>query len=1038
MPEVLLVTYGSFAASPMRPSMSAPVTKPRNTQVWQPACAGAFGKHFNGVTGVSLIRVSQTTLLLSFSVAAVALAPAFVLAQAQSPPRIANLVDTHALKRIAQSTHPLATSSHDAGRVEPSLPMQRMLLVLARSDQQETELKALITAQKVAGAPGYHLGLTPEQFAERFGPNEADLQQVKTWLAVQGFRVDAVARGHQWIEFSGNAHQVEAAFHTQMHRYTVGNKSHVANASDLLIPEALAPVVSGVLSLNDFGKHPLSSPAQRVQRDPVSGRLAPTPDLTTAGGNHHLAPADVAKIYDTVPLLNTGTTGSGVSVAIAGRTSIQLSDVQAFRQIFALPPNDPVIINNGPAPQGDANDEVESDLDVQWAGALAPDATIKFVTSASTFATDGIDLSNAYIIDNKVAPIMSVSYGLCEPFFGAAGNAFYAALFQQAAVEGITVFVSSGDNGAAGCDPPESNGPAQNGLAVNGLASTPYNIAVGGTQLNEGGNDAAYWNASNNPDQSSVLGYIPESVWNETCDPVATPDLCSFYNLWSGSGGASSIYAKPSWQAGTGVPTDAARDVPDLSLTAAGGHDGYLICYQGSCVTHVDNGVTILDSATVIGGTSASSPAMAGIMALVEQKNGTYLGLANDDFYKIAASDKLAKCDSSKLADPAVATGCVFHDVTEGDNSVPGLAGYTAKRGYDLASGLGSVDAANLANAWNSNPPRASVTTLSSPAPTIQHGQPFPLSVAVAPAAGIGIPSGFFALETDLYGAYLGDALTNGAFNGNVSNLPGGQYNLTAHYAGDTVFAGSDSSPLSVTILPEDSSVSIDCITLNFAGFVVNCFGFETYGQPTALTFAVNGLSGQGAATGTIQVNLDGAPLATIPVQQGKAGLEIDGLPEATGLLPGDHTFTASYSGDNSFNASTSAAYPTTITTTQVFSSVTTTDDSGVAEIGANTQLPLVIRIGAPGVLYASGTVQLVNKDTGELIGPELVLDALGQASESILFATPGLYDVCANYGGDAIFDPIECQFTHGNAAGISITVDAPPDSIFNNGFDGP
>ena len=981
---------------------------------------------------------SQVFFRLTRRAVAVLLSAASALAAAQAPSRIAGAVDPDRLQPVPGSRHPLATPDRDRGRVDPATPMQRMILVLARSDAQNADLRELVAAQKKTDAPGYHLGLTPQQFAARFGPNGADLDAVKSWLRLRGFQIDAVANGRQWIEFSGTAAQVEQAFRTQMRRYAVGNGLHIANATEISIPQALAPVVAGALSLNDFEKHALHGRVGKVSRSAASGPLAPAGDFTTGSGRHHLAPGDFAKLYDVAPLLAAGTNGSGVAIAIPGRTTIDLADTQAFRRIFSLPANDPVVINNGAPPPTDQNDEYESDLDVQWAGAVAPDASVRFVTSASTFVTDGIDLSNAYIVDNKVAPIMSVSYGLCEAFLGAAGNAFYASLYQQAAVEGITVFVASGDNGAAGCDPPEGFAPAQNGLAVNGLASTPYNVAVGGTQFDEGGNDATYWTATNNADLSSALGYIPETVWNETCDPTLTPDLCSDYNLWSGSGGASTVYAKPSWQSGSGVPNDAARDLPDLSLTAAGGHDGYLICVEGSCVSHVDNGVTVLDSATVIGGTSASSPAMAGIMALVEQKNGSWLGLANDDFYQLAANDKLAKCDSSKLSDPTVPSACMIRDVTAGDNSVPGQAGFVARRGFDQASGLGTVDAANLVNGWNVTPPRPTVTTLSgvSPAPAIVHGQPYPLTVTVAPASGTGTPTGFFAFETDAYGSFVGGALTNGQFAGSISNLPGGSYNLIAHYGGDTTFAGSDSNAIGIEILPEDSTLSVGCITLNFAGFVVDCFGFENYGQPTALTFAVAGPSGQGAATGTIALQLDGVPVASLPVQNGVAGIEVDGLPAATGLLPGDHVFSASYSGDSSFNPSSAAPYPTTIYTAEAFSAVSTTDDQGVAEVNAGATLPLVISVGGPGVLYPGGSVQLVNKDTGDLIGPVLTLDANGQAATSVTLMTQGVYDLCANYSGDAVFNEIDCQFTHGNAGGITITVDTPPDPIFGNGFD--
>ena len=981
---------------------------------------------------VQCLRLALFCACCVFGIAAVS---SHAHAQPEPPSRIVERLDTGKLKHLPRSTHPRATPDRDQGRADPALPLRRMILVLSRSAQQNAQLDELIASQQQAGSPGFHLGLTPEQFASEFGPSDADLEQIESWLGVQGFTIDAVARGRQWIEFSGSAGQVESAFHTQMHEFSVDGRTHVANATDISIPQALAPVVAGVLSLNDFRKPSMRSKTQRVSRM-ADGSFAPTGQFTTGGGSHHLAPGDLARLYDIAPLHAGGTTGSGVAIAIAGRTSIQLSDVQTFRSVFGLPANDPVIINNGDAPQRLDGDEVESDLDLEWASATAPDAAIKFVTSASSIVTDGIDLSNSYIVDNKVAPIMSLSYGLCEAFLGDAGNAFYAALFQQAAVEGITVFVSSGDNGAAGCDPPESFGPAQNGLAVNGLASTPYNIAVGGTQFDEGGNDANYWTAANNPDMSSVLGYIPERVWNETCDPAKTPESCSNYELWSGSGGASGVYAKPSWQAAIGVPKDGARDLPDLSLTAAGSHDGYLVCAQDSCKTDPDTGA--LSSAYVVGGTSASAPAMAGIMALIEQKNGTWLGLANDDFYALAANDVLAQCNSTHQTDPTQPTACVFHDVTDGDNSVPGLTGFRAARGYDRASGLGSVDAANIANAWSINPPRATVTTLASAAPTITHGQPFPLTVSVVPASGSGTPSGFFALETPQFGAFVGGALSNGVFDGSVDNLPGGTYELTAHYAGDLVFAGSDSNPVAINIVPEDSTLSIGCITLNFANFVVDCFGFENYGQPTALTFAVSGLSGKGAPGGTIDVMLDGAPLATVTVQNGKAGLQVDGLPASTGLLPGLHTFTATYNGDNSFNASAAQPYPTEIDPTSPFSSVTTIDNSGVVEVAAMTPLPLVLQVHGPGVLEPVGKVQLFDRVSGETFGPELTLDAFGVATETVTFTVPGTYDLCVNYGGDDNYYSIECNFSHGNVAELSVTVDPAPDPVFADGFEIP
>jgi len=252
---------------------------------------------------------------------------------------------------------------------------------------------------------------------------------------------------------------------------------------------------------------------------------------------------------------------------------------------------------------------------VEWSGAIAPNATIKFVVSASTNSTDGVDLSALYIVDNNLAPVLSASFGECEQSLGRTENTFINNLWAQAAAQGITVVVSSGDNGPAGCDNANQTTPASGGLAVSGLASTPFNVAVGGTQFNENGAASTYWSATNAPDESSALGYIPENVWNESC---GDPNQCGVFTLFASSGGASSLYGKPSWQVGAGVPNDGKRDLPDVSLDAAAGHDGYLLCQDGICTT---NSSGQLVNAELVGGTSASTPTFAAIMALINQKN---------------------------------------------------------------------------------------------------------------------------------------------------------------------------------------------------------------------------------------------------------------------------------------------------------------------------------------------------------------------------------------------------------------------------------
>lgn len=976
-----------------------------------------------------VVRWSQIVLFLAF-------AGAWMQAQVQS--RITQPVNGALVMRVPGSTHPLATIGNDRGRVDAALPMRRMVLVLKPSDQQDAELRTVIDAQKNPDSPSYRQWLTPEQFAAKFGPSQSDLDQVTNWLQERGFRIDAVARGRQWIEFSGNAAQVEQAFHTEMHHYMVNQKMHVANAGDISIPQALSPVLAGVLSLHNFEKHSMRTPTTPVHRDPATGKLVP--NVTTSGGNHYLAPGDYAKIYDTAPLLKSGITGAGVSIAIAGRSDIELSDVQSFRQIFGLPANDPIFIVNGQDPG--FSDEVESALDVEWSGAVAPEATIKFVTSANTFTTDGIDLSVSYIVDNVVAPIMSTSYGLCEAFLGNTGNAFYTLLYKQAAAEGITAFVSTGDNGAAGCDPAVSYNAAQNGLEVNGLASTQYNVAVGGTQFNEKGNDSTYWGANNNSDFSSAIGYIPEKTWNESCDPTIDPNFCQgsyLYLLLASSGGASSCsnsvvvnfqitclggYAKPSWQAGRGIPKDGVRDVPDLSLAAAGDHDGYLMCVEGSCQTTTSNGHTVLEQATVVGGTSASSPAMAGIMALVEQQNGSYLGLANYDFYKLAAGDTLANCNSSKLTDPSQPSACVFHDVTVGNNSVPGQVGYAAKGGFDLSTGLGTVDAANLVQKWNSARKLGSATELSSfYSATIQHGQQFPLRVVVSPASGAGTPSGDFALETDKYGSIFGGSLTNGIFDSSVTNLPGGQYNVKAHYGGDAMFTGSESGPLAVNVLPEDSTTSLLAYVVNLAGFVVPIYGPLNYGQPTALQFNVNGLSGIGSPTGTVNLALDGALLGTFPLDSGGGGwVQVDNLP-ATGVVAGRHKFTVTYSGDNSFKPGKPANFVVSVRRVWPSSFVQT---AGSTEVTEGAPLLLLLSVLGPGVESPTGTVQMW--DNGHKLGSPITLAPNGLQGKGFAQATAkvslkaGDHFIRLAYAGDGNYSPVSPNTFNARGAFVSVS----------------
>lgn len=607
--------------------------------------------------------------------------------------RITGRVDESRLERLPRNTHPLARPEFDQGLAPADLALDRMLLVLTPSADRQQALAELLRSQLAKGSPQYHKWLTPQQFGQQFGAAPADIQKITAWLQSQGFTIGSIANAKNIVEFSGTAGQVQQAFHTEIHKYVVNGQEHWANSSDPQIPAALAPVVAGVSTLHNFRKA-----SQIAALKPQVAKVTETghPQFTGSDGTNALSPADFATVYNVHPVYGSGINGSGVTIAVVARTNIVAQDIADFRSSFGLSKNPPQIVVNGVDP-GDlgGGDEAEAVLDTSWTGGVAPAAIIKLVVSKSTTPTDGVDLSEKYIVDNNLADIMTESYGDCEAHYTRAEGQFYSSLAQQAAAQGITYTVASGDSGAEGCDDPGSEMVAKGPVSVNILSSTPYDIAVGGTQFNENGN-SAYWSATNSATFASAQSYIPETVWNESC----TAAQCGSANagIYAGGGGASILFSKPSWQAGVaGIPNDGARDVPDLSLTSAS-HDFYLLCLDGSCT--VKRGQS---SFSGVSGTSAATPSFAGIMALIVQHTGSRQGQAAANLYGLAANESLALCSASTPA-----PNCIFNDVTAGNIAVPGETGYgtsaaayQAGVGYDLATGLGSVNVNNLVFGWN-------------------------------------------------------------------------------------------------------------------------------------------------------------------------------------------------------------------------------------------------------------------------------------------------------------------------------------------------
>lgn len=674
-------------------------------------------------------------------------------------PQITQPIDESHLTVLRGNTYPLARSEFDRGMAPASLAMDHMQLVLKRSPAQERDLEVLLSQQQDKSSPNYHRWLTPEQFGQQFGLTDPDIQKITEWLQAKGFRVGEVAKGRTVIEFSGTAGQIEQAFHTSIHRYVLASgEEHWANANDPEIPTALAPVVAGVNTLHNFLKKPMSHVVGRFSRSRTTAEVrAINPQFTFAGGCkgsgtncYALGPGDFGTIYNVLPLWNAGTKGSGQTIAIVSDSNINISDANTFRSLFGLSSNPPTVILPGSDP-GLTKDEVEAILDAEWSGAVAPEATIDLVASPSTNTTFGGDTSAVYIVNNMspIPAILSYSYGECELGLGTSGNTFYNNLWSQAAGEGITVLISTGDSGSAGCDSvnPHASGaqPAQYGLAVNGVASTPYTVAVGGTDFNDLSNPTNYWNTSNvSGTQASAKGYIPEVAYNDSCTNSIIYTVLGFSSAEAacnsstaaadglvvaagGGGGASSCttsdgqtvascsggYAKPSWQTGVGVPNDGKRDQPDVSLFAGDGtiQDFYIVCEADQD----PNGVACnlnspYQDILGVGGTSVSTQAFAGLMALIDQSTGSRQGNANTIFYSLASEQTASDCNATG----SPASSCVFLDVTTGTIAMPctksspnctvntsgdtigALTGYSSGTGYDLATGLGSVNAANL------------------------------------------------------------------------------------------------------------------------------------------------------------------------------------------------------------------------------------------------------------------------------------------------------------------------------------------------------
>jgi len=405
--------------------------------------------------------------------------------------RLTQPVNEKNLVTLGKTVHPLASAANDRGPAPDAMQLDRIQIVLKRSDAQEASLKQLVADMHTPGTASYHHWLTPEQFGEQFGPSDADIATLQTWLQGHGFGRGKVNPSHQTLEVTGTVAQFREAFHAQIHKYEVKGTTHYANATDPQIPAALAPVFGGFASLNNFSVKSYSKLLGKADYNAGRGRAKPQWTVSSDYGESFvLSPADFSVQYDLNPLYNNGNDGSGQTIAIVNEANIDVSRVNSFRSLFGLPFNPPNVIIDGNDPGIDGNNNpgepngasVEAYLDVEWSGAVAPKATIDLVIAADTALSSGLFLAINHAVYGNVAPVISLSFGFCEAGLGST-NAYLSSLWEQAAAQGITVVVSTGDNGSASCDDPDSQDYAVSGKAVSGFASTPYNVAVGGTDF---------------------------------------------------------------------------------------------------------------------------------------------------------------------------------------------------------------------------------------------------------------------------------------------------------------------------------------------------------------------------------------------------------------------------------------------------------------------------------------------------------------------------------------------------------------------------
>ncbi len=925
--------------------------------------------------------------------------------QAQAPvPRLAGLPSS-AEQRVAlpRSTSPRTAQAEYLGHLSGETELTRMSLVLQPSAEQDAALTQLLADQQNPASQSYHRWLTPEQFGARFGASSTDLSILQTWLQTQGFTVASVAGSRNSIIFAGTAYAAEQAFGVTLQRYRRDGREFFENSGSIHLPAPLAAVVGGVSGLSSY-----RLPAPRIKREAARADALARPQYTTSTGTHYLVPWDFRQIYAANTLINSGYDGTGIKIGVIGQSAVDTAQVTYFQEKTGQPVKLPtmVLVPYTSAPAKVAGDEAESELDLEYTGGTAPGAPVQFIYTGCADASTGNCNNNGvfdalgYAITNNLAPILSVSYGGCETDDASYALSTLEPLLKQANAQGQTIVVSSGDSGAASCEQSVTATRASAGLSVSYPASSPYVTAVGGTQLNT--DSPAYWNSSNNTGSlGSASGYMPETAWNDTA---------SYGSLAASGGGVSKIFSKPPWQFGTGVPGDGQRDVPDIAFAANVSEHAYLICdADDPCLTG-SGGFVIGRDGGAVGGTSASAPNFAAVLAIIEQANGgPALGNINPSLYALA--------EGTSRAD-------IFHDITTGNNMVPcvtgsqdcanGSLGYNAAPGYDLVTGLGSVSAAALQPALAAYAAStASVgLTVSSVTPAV--GSPVIFTAAVS--ASTSTPSGTVTFSVDGTVTSPAVEISSGTVAYSYSGFTtSGRHTVTAAYSGDSTYAAGSAS---VTVNALLSAPVISVLATPAA---------PVTGSAVVLTASVSGPSG--APTGTVSffVDMNSTAAGIVTLSNGIAAFSYSGFNTA-----GVHAITATYNGDATYQSSSASS---SVTVASPAHSVTPTVQLTVTPNAIFIGTPIAIAVavtvtgtGSTPTGTVSYTIDGVPASTGTLISAKTSLTYPG-------FSAAGTHSVLATYSGDGTYVPASASSTIMIAApGIGLSFNTSTLSMASGG----